>query len=88
MRSGTAATDKGVFDTLQSTDEILAEVKGIIGSKGSLAREVYDSMDNTEKIAYIGFQLYRKGYYDGLDCGLEVGIIERNKEHSHKNMNI
>lgn len=86
--SGTAETDKGVFQTLQSKDDVLREVKRIIGDKGTIARDAFDEMDNTERIAYIGYQLYRNGYYDGLNCGLEVGIIERNKEHHYMSMNI
>ena len=72
-----------MFQTLQSKDDVLREVKAIIGDKGTIARDAYDSMSNTERIAYIGYQLYRQGYYDGLNCGLEVGIIERNKQQTY-----
>lgn len=60
----------------------MREVRAIIGDKGTIARDAFESMSSTERIAYIGYQLYRKGYYDGLNCGLEVGIIERTKSNN------
>ena len=78
---------KGVFITVETPEDILREIQNIIGSSGSFAREVFESMDNKEKITYLGYQLYRKGYYAGLNNGLEVGIIDDMKRQIRDNLN-
>lgn len=78
---------KGVFITVATPEDILREIQNIIGSSGSFAREVFEDMDSKEKITYLGYQLYRKGYYDGLNFGLEVGIIEDMKRQIRDNLN-
>lgn len=63
----------------KTPEEIMKEVKSIVRGAEDFDKGLFKDMDNLEKISFITYQIYSKGYDEGLEQGLEIGIIEEMK---------